>query len=79
MFHKEGTKIIFFTLAIVVLLSLVVNHFVGNSLVRGGLILTLVVFLILILHPTSKSLDGKVSLFLECIKEMICIFSHQCH
>ena len=50
MFHKEGTKIIFFTLAIVVLLSLVVNHFVGNSLVRGGLILTLVVFLILILQ-----------------------------
>ena len=62
MFHKEGTKIIFFTLAIVVLLSLVVNHFVGNSLVRGGLILTLVVFLILILqffrNPRRKFLTS---------------------
>ncbi|MDX1462086.1 MAG: phosphatidylserine decarboxylase family protein [Marinirhabdus sp.] len=50
MFHKEGYKIILFTLAVVVLLSLVVNHFVGNTLLRGGLILTLVVFLVLILQ-----------------------------
>ena len=26
-----------------------------------------------------EELDGKVNLFLECIKEMICIFSHLCH
>ncbi|HBR54478.1 MAG TPA: phosphatidylserine decarboxylase family protein [Flavobacteriaceae bacterium] len=83
MFHKEGTKIIFFTLAIVVLLSLVVNHFVGNSLVRGGLILTLVVFLILILqffrNPRRKFLtsteqvlspvDGKVVVIEEVFEK----------
>ncbi|QIE60497.1 phosphatidylserine decarboxylase family protein [Rasiella rasia] len=50
MFHKEGYKIILITFAIVAVLSLVANHFVGNQYYRGGIILVLIVFLILILQ-----------------------------
>ena len=50
MFHREGHKIILITLIIVIVLSLTANYFVGDQLYRGGIILALVVFLILILQ-----------------------------
>ncbi|RDK84687.1 phosphatidylserine decarboxylase family protein [Marinirhabdus gelatinilytica] len=50
MFHREGHKIILITLIIVIVLSVTANYFVGDQLYRGGIILALVVFLILILQ-----------------------------
>jgi len=50
MFHKEGHKIIFFTLVIVIVLSLVADYFVTNSYIRGGIIISLIVLLVLILQ-----------------------------
>lgn len=74
MFHKEGYKIILIAFTIVIALSLAANYFVGSPTYRGGIILTLVVFLILILQffrnpkrhfPTNPNhvlspVDGKV-------------------
>ena len=50
MFHKEGYKIILITFAIVTILSLLVNNFIENSMLRISLLLVLLVFLILILQ-----------------------------
>ncbi|MAZ72266.1 MAG: phosphatidylserine decarboxylase family protein [Flavobacteriaceae bacterium] len=83
MFHKEGHKIILIAFTIVVLLSLVANYFVGNSTFRGGIILTLVVFLLLILQffrnpkrhfPLNKDhvlspVDGKVVVIEEVFEK----------
>lgn len=50
MFHKEGYKIIFFTLVLVIVLSLVADYFVPNSIIRGGIIISLIILLVLILQ-----------------------------
>ncbi len=50
MFHKEGYKIIVIALAICIVLSLVADYFVANSVIRGGIIIALVVLLLLILQ-----------------------------
>lgn len=50
MFHKEGFKIIIFTLFIVVGLAVVVNNFIETPNIRRGVLLLLLVFLVLILQ-----------------------------
>lgn len=50
MFHKEGFKIIFAALVIVIGLSLIADYFVENSTVRGGVIISLIILLLLILQ-----------------------------
>ncbi|RKE90920.1 phosphatidylserine decarboxylase family protein [Ichthyenterobacterium magnum] len=50
MFHKEGHKIIFITLVIVVLSVFLIDYFVQLSWLRTLLMLTMVVFLVLILQ-----------------------------
>ena len=50
MFHKEGHKIIIFTFAITVVLSLLVNQFVTLEWLRILLLLTFIVLLVLILQ-----------------------------
>jgi len=50
MLHKEGHKIIFFTLVIVIVLSLLADYFVPNSYIRGGIIISLIILLVLILQ-----------------------------
>lgn len=50
MFHKEGYKIILISFAICVLLSLVVNYSIANEILRGIILISLIVFLILILQ-----------------------------
>tara|TARA_R110002072_G_scaffold124085_1_gene259527 strand:- start:45510 stop:46160 length:651 start_codon:yes stop_codon:yes gene_type:complete len=50
MFHKEGYKIILISFAICVLLSLVVNYSITNEILRGIILISLIVFLILILQ-----------------------------
>lgn len=49
MFHKEGFKIIIFTLFIVVVLAVVTNNFIETPNIRRGVLLLLLVFLVLIL------------------------------
>ena len=74
MFHKEGHKIIFVTLVIVVGSFFLIDEFITNEWLRKGLMLTVLVFFILILqffrnpkrntHPNNKQalspVDGKV-------------------
>ncbi|SRX74969.1 phosphatidylserine decarboxylase family protein [Aequorivita antarctica] len=74
MFHKEGFKIIFIALVIVIGLSLLANVFVGDQTIRGGVIISLIIILLLVLqffrnpkrnflvHPdyVLSSVDGKV-------------------
>lgn len=74
MFHKEGFKIIFFALVIVIGLSLLANIFVENPTIRGGILISLIILLLLILqffrnpkrnfliHPEQvlSPVDGKV-------------------
>ena len=74
MFHKEGFKIIFIALVIVIALSLLANVFVENPTIRGGIIISLIILLLLVLqffrnpkrnflvHPERvlSSVDGKV-------------------
>lgn len=74
MFHKEGFKIIFIALVIVIGLSLLANVFVGDPTIRGGFIISLIIILLLVLqffrnpkrnflvHPENvlSSVDGKV-------------------
>lgn len=74
MFHKEGFKIIFMALVIVIGLSLLANVFVGDPTIRGGVIISLIIILLLVLqffrnpkrnflvHPdyVLSSVDGKV-------------------
>jgi len=50
MFHKEGYKIILITFSIVIGLGLIANTFVENTLIRGGLLIILILFLVLILQ-----------------------------
>lgn len=50
MFHKEGHKIIFITLAIVIACFFIIDHFVSIEWLRITLLLGLVVLLILILQ-----------------------------
>lgn len=50
MFHKEGQKIIFVTLLVVVLSVFLVDHFISLEWLRTGLMLIAVVFLVLILQ-----------------------------
>jgi len=50
MFHREGHKIIFTAFAICILLSLLANYFVENKTIKGGIIITLIVLLVLVLQ-----------------------------
>lgn len=50
MFHKEGYKIIFIALTTVIALSLLADYFVENSIIRGGVIISLVILLLLVLQ-----------------------------
>ncbi|HLV91649.1 MAG TPA: phosphatidylserine decarboxylase family protein [Aequorivita sp.] len=50
MFHKEGFKIIIGSLITVIVLSLATDYFVENSIIRNGVIITLVLLLVLILQ-----------------------------
>lgn len=74
MFHKEGHKIIFITLVIVVGSFFLIDGFITNEWLRKGLMLVVLAFFILILqffrnpkrntHPNDKQVlspvDGKV-------------------
>tara|TARA_R100001369_G_scaffold92881_1_gene140807 strand:- start:1595 stop:2245 length:651 start_codon:yes stop_codon:yes gene_type:complete len=50
MFHKEGHKIILIALALCIALSLVADYFVANSFIKGGIIISLIILLVLILQ-----------------------------
>lgn len=83
MFHKEGSKIIIIALALCIALSLAAHYFVENSVFKGGIIIALVLFLILILQffrnpkrrftPNSKEVlspvDGKVVVIEEVFEK----------
>lgn len=83
MFHKEGNRIIVIAFSLVIILSLVANYFVGDQMYKGGIILTLVVFLLLILQffrnpkrhfPLNKEhilspVDGKVVVIEEVFEK----------
>lgn len=83
MFHKEGFKIIFIALVIVIGLSLLANVFLGNPTIRGGVIISLIIILLLVLqffrnpkrnflvHPdyVLSSVDGKVVVIEEVFEK----------
>ncbi|MDP2686619.1 MAG: phosphatidylserine decarboxylase family protein [Aequorivita sp.] len=83
MFHKEGFKIIFMALVIVIGLSLLANVFVGDPTIRGGVIISLIIILLLVLqffrnpkrnflvHPdyVLSSVDGKVVVIEEVFEK----------
>lgn len=83
MFHKEGYKIILIAFSTVIALSLAANYFVGDPTYRGGIVITLVVFLLLILqffrnpkrnfptHPDHvlSPVDGKVVVIEEVFEK----------
>jgi len=83
MFHKEGFKIISIALTICFGGSLVANYFIDNQILKGGIIITLFIFLILILQffrnpkrrfKTSASqvfspVDGKVVVIEEVFEK----------
>lgn len=83
MFHKEGFKIIFIALVIVIGLSLMANVFVENPTIRGGVIISLIILLLLVLqffrnpkrnfliHPDYilSSVDGKVVVIEEVFEK----------
>ncbi|WP_203296713.1 phosphatidylserine decarboxylase family protein [Luteirhabdus pelagi] len=50
MFHKEGYKIIIIALVSCIVLSLVADYFVEDSIIKGGIIIALIILLILILQ-----------------------------
>lgn len=50
MFHKEGHKIILITLSLCIVLSLIADYFVENSIIKGGIIISLIILLVLILQ-----------------------------
>jgi phosphatidylserine decarboxylase len=50
MFHREGNKIILIALSICIALTLLTNFYIDNSIVKGGISITLIVFLVLILQ-----------------------------
>ena len=83
MFHKEGYKIIFTALVVVIGLSLLADYFVEDSIIRGGAIIALIVLLLLILQffrnpkrnfPTHDNhvlspVDGKVVVIEEVFEK----------
>lgn len=83
MFHKEGFKIIISALFIVIVLSLLANAFVENPTIRGGVIVSLLIFILLILqffrnpkrnfliHPeyVLSPVDGKVVVIEEVFEK----------
>ncbi len=83
MFHKEGFKIIFIALVIVIGLSILANVFVENPTIRGGVIIALILMLLLILqffrnpkrnflvHPENvlSPVDGKVVVIEEVFEK----------
>ncbi|MGB3343322.1 MAG: phosphatidylserine decarboxylase family protein [Aequorivita sp.] len=83
MFHKEGFKIIFIALVIVIGLSLLANIFVENNSIRGGIIISLIIILLLVLqffrnpkrnflvHPEHvlSPVDGKVVVIEEVFEK----------
>ncbi len=83
MFHKEGFKIIFIALVIVIGASLLANVFVEDPTFRGGIIISLIIFLLLVLqffrnpkrnflvHPdyVLSSVDGKVVVIEEVFEK----------
>ncbi|WP_179005315.1 phosphatidylserine decarboxylase family protein [Winogradskyella forsetii] len=82
MFHKEGHKIIFVTLVIVVGSFFLIDEFISNEWLRKGLMLAILVFFILILqffrnpkrktHANEKQalspVDGKVVVIEEVLE-----------
>ncbi|AFL79956.1 phosphatidylserine decarboxylase precursor-related protein [Aequorivita sublithincola DSM 14238] len=83
MFHKEGFKIIFIALVIVIGLSLLANVFVENPTIRGGVIISLIILLLLVLQffrnpkrnflvspeQVLSSVDGKVVVIEEVFEK----------
>ncbi|PHR14852.1 MAG: phosphatidylserine decarboxylase family protein [Aequorivita sp.] len=83
MFHKEGFKIIFIVLVVVIGFSLLANVFVENPTIRGGIIIALIILLLLVLqffrnpkrnflvHPERvlSSVDGKVVVIEEVFEK----------
>lgn len=83
MFHKEGFKIIFIALVIVIGLSLLANVFIENPTIRGGAIIALVILLLLVLQffrnpkrnflintdQVLSSVDGKVVVIEEVFEK----------
>ena len=83
MFHKEGFKIIFMVLVLVISLSLLANVFVENPTIRAGIIIALIILLLLVLqffrnpkrnflvHPEHvlSSVDGKVVVIEEVFEK----------
>lgn len=83
MFHKEGFKIIFIALVIVIGLSLFANVFIEHPTIRGGVIISLVIMLLLVLQffrnpernflinpeQVVSSVDGKVVVIEEVFEK----------
>ena len=82
MFHKEGFKIIIGALLIVIVLSLLANVFIDTPSIRGGVIVSLIILLLLVLqffrnpkrnflfHPdfAISPVDGKVVVIEEVLE-----------
>lgn len=83
MFHKEGFKIIIVALGLTIGLSLLANVFVENPTIRGGVLISLIILLLLILqffrnpkrnflvHPQQvlSPVDGKVVVIEEVFEK----------
>jgi phosphatidylserine decarboxylase len=83
MFHKEGFKIIVIALVLAIGLSLLADYFVDNSIIRGGVIISLIILLLLVLqffrnpkrnflvHPEQvlSPVDGKVVVIEEVFEK----------
>jgi phosphatidylserine decarboxylase len=83
MFHKEGFKLIFIALTICFGGSIIANYFIDNQILKGGIIIALLIFLVLILQffrnpkrnfKTSASqvfapVDGKVVVIEEVFEK----------
>jgi len=50
MFHKEGNKIILIALSLCIAIALLMHYTIENSMLRGGIMIVLLVFLFLILQ-----------------------------
>ncbi|MGB0980987.1 MAG: phosphatidylserine decarboxylase family protein [Winogradskyella sp.] len=85
MFHKEGHKIIFFTLVIVVASFFLIDGFISNEWIRKSLMIAVLLFFILILQffrnpkrhtkPNAKQalspVDGKVVVIEEVFENEV--------
>ncbi len=83
MFHKEGFKIIFIALVIVIGLSLLANVFIEQPTIRGGVIISMIILLLLVLQffrnpkrnflvhseQVLSSVDGKVVVIEEVFEK----------